>query len=215
MLKLNLERENFKKYSNGKGYEITVDTSDSRKCFNVFKVNEIENSQYLPKITVENYNEDNSYNFGIINHIQSSERDIDKAIEAYKSALKLDAKNEEGNYRLSICYARKGMWEKCVNCCKKVLEINSNSALAYNQYGLALFCREDFDNSIIMYRKALVIQPDFASAYYNIGNVYEKQGDFKAAVEALRKYIELSSDKDNSHLKTRIKDLEASIKLKA
>jgi hypothetical protein len=87
MLILNLERENFKKYSNGKGYEITVDTSDSRKCFNVFKVNEIENSQYLPKITVENYNEDNSYNFGIINHIQSSERDIDKAIDDIEKFL--------------------------------------------------------------------------------------------------------------------------------
>ncbi|MDD3013106.1 MAG: tetratricopeptide repeat protein [Candidatus Gastranaerophilales bacterium] len=146
--------------------------------------------------------------------ISADAQDINQAIDTYVNALKLDPQNEDGNYRLAICYAKKGLWDECVNYCKKVLEINNNSAIAYNQYGLALFCREDFDNSIIMYRKALVIQPDFASAYYNIGNVYEKQGDFKAAVEAFKKYTELSSEKDITHLKEHIKALETSIKLK-
>jgi len=149
--------------------------------------------------------------------ITADSNDIDEAIQAYINALNFDPASEDINYRLAICYARKGLWDECVNYCKKVLEINGNSSIAYNQYGLALFCKEEIDDSIIMFRKAIVIQPDFASAYHNLGNSYEKQGDFKAAVESFNKYIELSSpdQKDLSLIKSHIKALEAIMKLKS
>jgi hypothetical protein len=92
MLTLELEKENFKRFNNGKGYSITVSTEDkNRKCYNVFETLEHGN-KYLPSIIVENYNEDGSYRFEISNCVHVNQTDLDEAIrelERYLSGYKV------------------------------------------------------------------------------------------------------------------------------
>ncbi|WP_206459381.1 hypothetical protein [Anaerovorax sp. IOR16] len=87
MLRLDLEKENFKRYNNKKGYEITADSSGDKKRYNVFRVNGFEEIKYLPDITVENYNKDKDYTFGIINNISINENNVDTMIEELEKYL--------------------------------------------------------------------------------------------------------------------------------
>jgi hypothetical protein len=88
MLTLEFEKENFKRYNNGKGYTITVDTSSERKYFAVFYKEDAKNGRFLPVITVENYNKDGSYSFGAINNVSvKSLRDINQTIEEIENYL--------------------------------------------------------------------------------------------------------------------------------
>lgn len=91
MLKLEFEKENFKRYNNGKGYSITVDAAGSRKIYSVFNTPDIENGKYKPTVILDNYKEGGedvfSYNFEIINFLNLNEKDVDKAIEELEKYL--------------------------------------------------------------------------------------------------------------------------------
>ena len=142
-------------------------------------------------------------------------KDIDAAIESYLQIVVMDSMHEEANYRLAICYAKKGMWEESVNYCKKVIEINNKSAEAHNQLGLALYCRSDIDTAIIMYKKSIALNPAYTQAYYNLGYALEKHGNFKEAIETFNKYIDLTPAGDGiQEIKEHIKELKESIDIK-
>jgi len=58
------------------------------------------------------------------------------------------------------------------------------SALLYNIQGAVRKGLGQFNLSVEAYKKALAIKPDYAEAYYNIGNSLKKQGKLEQAIEA-------------------------------
>ncbi len=141
--------------------------------------------------------------------------DLDAAMFSYIRCIELNPENEEANYLLAICSAKKGQWEDCVKYCRKVIEINNDSEKAYNQMGLAMYCSGDYDAAISMYKKALEINPEYADAYSNYGYVLEKQGNFTEAVKIFKKHLALCKDRDAlTSLKKHVAELEESIRIK-
>eukprot|EP00293_Proteomonas_sulcata_P002666 CAMPEP_0184321242 /NCGR_PEP_ID=MMETSP1049-20130417/117986_1 /TAXON_ID=77928 /ORGANISM="Proteomonas sulcata, Strain CCMP704" /LENGTH=267 /DNA_ID=CAMNT_0026641973 /DNA_START=428 /DNA_END=1231 /DNA_ORIENTATION=+ len=63
----------------------------------------------------------------------------------------------------------------------------NNLAIVYQDMG-------SHTDSVNMYRRALKIDEDDASAHYNLGTALEKAGDFKAAVKSYRQAIELEPE---------------------
>ena len=63
------------------------------------------------------------------------------------------------------------------------------------EQGLALSGQGKLDEAITEYRAAIRRKPDFAEAYCNLGNSLEKQGDYAAALDMLRKGHELGSQR--------------------
>lgn len=84
MLKLELEREGFKRYTNGKGYKITVSEKDFIK-YRIFKDNDISNYRYLPEII--ELNEKDEYSFRFINSIHINDSSLNIAIEELERYL--------------------------------------------------------------------------------------------------------------------------------
>ena len=135
-------------------------------------------------------------------------KDLEWAETFYKKTLELDENNEEANYQLAICAAKKGMWEECVNYCNRVLGINDKSVQAYNQMGLAMYCNSDYDTAISMYKKAIEIAPEFSETYNNYAFVLEKQGNFEESIKMFKKYIKLLHvQASNKSLKSRVDEL--------
>ena len=50
------------------------------------------------------------------------------------------------------------------------------------------------DEAIASYTKALSLKPDYAEAYYNMGNALQEQGKLDEAIEAYTKALELKPD---------------------
>ena len=51
-----------------------------------------------------------------------------------------------------------------------------------------------FDKAIEAFKKAISIKPDYALAYYNMGNVLKEQGKLEEAIEAYKKAISIDPD---------------------
>ena len=64
-------------------------------------------------------------------------------------------------------------------------------ALAYTLRGISLYKTEDYKTAIEMYKKAIELDSNFASAYYNWGLALYYQKDYQGAIEKYSKAAEL------------------------
>lgn len=122
--------------------------------------------------------------------------------------------NEEEFYKkiLNLLYTQKD-FEKAINFLKKIIELNPDSAYAFNFWGIALSelaeIRNDeklFFESIEKYKKATKINPNHVFAYYNWGNTLFQLGKLKndiifysESIENYKKAIELNPDFTNAY----------------
>ena len=67
-----------------------------------------------------------------------------------------------------------------------------SSVLIYNICGGAYTELEQFDLAIENYKKALLVKPDYADAFCNIGIVQQKKGELKTAIQNYKKAIKIN-----------------------
>lgn len=115
---------------------------------------------------------------------------VEIAIEMFLYIIKQDPSFFEAYLSTSICYAKKGEWEKSVEYCKMALEKNPKSYDANNQMGLVYYCCDEIKESIKCYEAALNLKPDGDyKIYANLGYAYEKFGQTEKAINIFTKLI--------------------------
>ena len=68
---------------------------------------------------------------------------------------------------MAIAYAKKDDYDRAVERLQyQAIELNPNSAIAYNSRGIAYREKGDFDRAIEDYNKAIELTPDYAEAIY-------------------------------------------------
>ena len=90
---------------------------------------------------------------------------------------------------LPVCYAKNGSWEDSVYYCERIIKINPSFADAYNQYGLAMYCKGDISEAIKLYSKALSLDKENPDIYTNLAFAYEKLDEKEKATELLNKFL--------------------------
>lgn len=134
---------------------------------------------------------------------------LEYAINIYNEILPSGMFAELCNFRLSICFAKKGEWEDSVKFCQKAIELNPYSYEAYNQLGLAIYCNGDIDSAISFYKKSLTINSTFLDAYKNIAFAYEKKNEIKEAIYYFNKFVELAPNASEIEIiKEHLKELK-------
>lgn len=146
-------------------------------------------------------------------------RRFEEAIKEFQTvAAKITAENPEvkGNKELARLYAsigdtymRQDKLKEAEEFFKKSIEIDpSDHALAYNVAEI-LFAGGKTDDAIIYYQLAIQIKPDWPKSYAQLGYAYLNKGDTKAAIENLKKFVELAPDSpETPGVKDIIKSLE-------
>ena len=68
-------------------------------------------------------------------------------------------------------------------------------------HGLAITYRKlkRYDDSIAICHEILKLDPDYAKVYFNLGLVYEEQGEWYKAIEQHRKALDLNPDDFQVH----------------
>ena len=69
-----------------------------------------------------------------------------------------------------------------------------NSIVLYNIIGAANQGLGELDDALKAYKKAISIEPNFAEAHYNMGNVMQDQGNLEEAIIAFNKAVEIKSN---------------------
>lgn len=144
---------------------------------------------------------------------------FDEAIKEFKAvAEKITTENPQvkGNTELARIYAsigdtymRQDKLKEAEEYFKKSIEIDSSDhALAYNVAEI-LFAGGKTDEAIKYYQLAIQIKPDWPKSYVQLGYAYLNKGDTKAAIENLKKFVELAPDSpETPGVKDVIKSLE-------
>jgi tetratricopeptide (TPR) repeat protein len=144
---------------------------------------------------------------------------FEEAIKEFQIvADKITAENPEvkGNTELARIYAsigdtymRQDKLKEAEEYFKKSIEIDSSDhLLAYNVAEI-LFAGGKTDEAIKYYQLAIRIEPDWSKSYVQIGYAYLNKGDTKAALENLKKFVELAPDSPEAPgVKDIIKSLE-------
>ena len=65
--------------------------------------------------------------------------------------------------------------------------------------GAAYAAKEDFDNAIKDYNRAIQLEPDYAEVYNNRGTAYANKDEFDNAIENFDKAIQLQPDYVNAY----------------
>jgi len=134
--------------------------------------------------------------------------------EFESSSLKA-AQREAGEAEFEEVIAEKEMELKKVNAKVKELQEGlklKESTIHYN-LGVNFFQRQDLENAIIEYKKALEANPNHSSSCYNLGVIYEEhKKDYPQALKYYNQYLALSTDKQDIPLVEQwITDLKAKV----
>lgn len=96
---------------------------------------------------------------------------------------------EEGNY-----HYRNGDDEKAIKIYEKVLDINPNEEVAWNNIGNVYFRQKRHELAINTYKKSIELNVNYLPAWCNLGGVYNEICDYSRAIEAFQKTLELDPE---------------------
>ena len=120
------------------------------------------------------------------------DKEYDKAIEAFTSAIALDPNDAVAYNNRGVVYGRdKGQYDRAIEDYNKAIQLDPNLASAYNSRGYAYNNKGQHDRAIEDYNKAIQLDPNLAAAYNNRGNAYGSKGQHDRAIEDFNKAIAL------------------------
>jgi|SRR5579884_47261 len=128
-----------------------------------------------------------TYNNRGFEHFKKKE--YDKAITAYKEAIRFDPQFAVAYNNLGLAHAAQGEHEKAIEDYKKAIEIDAKYARAYANRGDSYFELKQYDQAIQDYDEAIRLDPNYAIAYNNRGLARAAKGDYEGAIADYNKAI--------------------------
>jgi Flp pilus assembly protein TadD len=104
----------------------------------------------------------------------------EKAIEAYRKALKLDENLAEAYNGLGVVYSRLGKLDEAISEFNTALQKSPEASHIYNNLGYAYYLQGQDDQSISAYKQALTLNPGNKRAQANLHLVHSKNANMNA-----------------------------------
>ena len=150
---------------------------------------------------------------------------VDRAIEIYADAIKLNPNNTYTYNNRGSAYGSKNSFDRAIADYTRAIELNPNYVDAYLNRGVAYGEKGDYDRAIADYTKAIQLHPDLAKAYTHRGVAYHEKGeiiyaiqDYSMAIGLNPEFAEVYAHRGNVYLgkidiHRAIEDYNAAIKL--
>ena len=111
------------------------------------------------------------------------EKNLDKALDAFKKAAETSPKTPAAHYWVGMTYFYKKENERAIAKFKKVLELDPKNYRSFWMIGKILsFDKTKLDEALKYLNQAIAINPEFADAHFDIGRIYLVRGDAKRAM---------------------------------
>jgi tetratricopeptide (TPR) repeat protein len=139
---------------------------------------------------------------------------LEEAVFAYRRAVKNEPKSAQAHHFLAKALTKKGYWQEAINHYHKTIELepkffNSCQEMGrylaklnhrdkainlYQKIGDTLAKKNLFQEAITVYEQAIELNLDQKWFYLYIGDIYNRQGNSAAAIDAYLKAIELAPE---------------------
>ncbi len=117
------------------------------------------------------------------------------AVEYYQTALKVRPEDERAMFLTALAYQEKGDYSTALDFYEDLTEMYpENKNACFNSGYIYLVEMEDFESAILSFQKAIIIDPAFVSAVYNLGRCYEAIGMPDEARKQYRQALELETN---------------------
>ena len=128
-------------------------------------------------------------------------KEYDKAIEAYTSAIVLDPNYARAYNNRGIAYVYKGRYDRAIEDYSKAIVLDPNLAQAYNNRGIAYGMKGQYDRAIEDFNKTIALDPNNAIAYTGRGIAYVLSGNMGRAISDLQKACDMGDENGCEALK--------------
>ena len=118
----------------------------------------------------------------------------DKAVEAYKQAIKVDPSYQDAYSALAAHYLRAQAYASAVTVLRQVLSRSPDFEEGWYNLAYALRKQGKLDAAIGAYRRFAQLRPTSADPYYGIGLALQAKGDVAGAARAFRRYVALEKN---------------------
>jgi tetratricopeptide (TPR) repeat protein len=119
--------------------------------------------------------------------------DIDQAIELYRDSIEI-LPTAEGHTFLGWALSYQGKLDQAIEHCHRAIEIDPDFGNPYNDIGVYLMQRNQFDDAIAWLeraKRAPRYQPRHFP-YINLGNIYTQRGQLLKAIEEFTQALKLA-----------------------
>lgn len=121
---------------------------------------------------------------------------LDEAEQAFCDAVLVHGDNVEANMGLGGVYAEQQEFSKLREVMDKLISIDDvfreDQRHRFNEFGIDLRKREQYDDAIRFYRKALEVNGNDENLYFNIARAYHGKGELKEAREHILMCLKLN-----------------------
>ena len=133
--------------------------------------------------------------------IHHREKRYNEAIKICRQAISMDKSHPYPRNLEGQVYVDLGEYKRAYASFKKAVELLPDFSPGYNNIGVISFLMEDHKQAKMYYRKALEIDPASQLAHKGLALIYEAEGDYEKAIEALEKALnEEGNDVNNLDL---------------
>jgi len=138
-----------------------------------------------------------------LSRIDYSEFHYTSAISEAKEALQLDAKFTRAHEQLGLCYEALEQNDLAIQSFMNAVTLNHSAKHPSPQpplsLGALLFKLNRLQEAETYFREALLYDPRFSRAYFQLGMVLEKEGKDSEAIQQLRRAVSLDSSYAEAH----------------
>lgn len=138
------------------------------------------------KINLAMNKTDYHFNIGVF---YQSQGNLQKALEEYKEAARLDPSNAQAHNNMGVIYKEMKLLDEAVREYRKALSINPNYEKSLNNLGVALYLKGDLENAIKEFQQSIKINPENCASYVNLGLIFKKQGLIEDAIKTFQKTL--------------------------
>ena len=119
-------------------------------------------------------------------------REYERAKEAYSRAGEF-SDERQNVVRFGTLELFMGHIDRAIEIFEKNIEMDENNPILWNNFGLAYFLRERYEDAQKCWEKVLEINSYFPYAHYNIACLNSRLGNFDVAFEHLKRAVEFGS----------------------
>lgn len=122
----------------------------------------------------------------------------EEAVEYYRKAIALDPKDANLLTNLGVVLSKMGKTDESQEAFKKAAALNPDAAAKnYYNLGVTLVNNGNTAGGAEAFKQAIAADPKYAEAYYQLGMALSgSQDTIPAAIDALKKYIEIGGKPD-------------------
>jgi serine/threonine protein kinase/tetratricopeptide (TPR) repeat protein len=130
-------------------------------------------------------------------------KQLDKAIREYRTAIKLDPEYAWAHYNLGLVFMCKGRLDEAMREYRKTIDLEPKFAPAHNNLAwLLATCSalnlRDPERAVESAKKAVELAPTHGNYWNTLGAAHYRAGQWKPAVQALNKSMDLQKGGDSS-----------------